>query len=72
MFNNYGDVLSVFDAAEALNVGKNRVYALLASGKLKGFRMGHIWKISKQSLEEFITEETRKQAAGGKTARKSI
>ncbi|MCD8117944.1 MAG: helix-turn-helix domain-containing protein [Lachnospiraceae bacterium] len=68
MFNNYSDVMSVSDAAEALSVGKNQIYALLGSGKLKGFRMGHTWKISKKNLEDFITEETKKQSAETKTA----
>lgn len=54
MFNQYQDVMSVFDVAEALCIGKNRVYELLEKGDLKGFRIGRIWKIPRLSLEEYI------------------
>ena len=46
--------LSVSEVAEYLGVGKNRVYKLLNTGKLKGFRMGSTWKISRMALENYI------------------
>lgn len=47
-------VLSVSEVAEYLGVGKNRVYELLNTGKLNGFRMGFTWKISRMALENYI------------------
>ena len=47
-------VLSVSEVAEYLGVGKNRVYELLNTGKLNGFRMGSTWKISRMALENYI------------------
>ena len=47
-------VLGVSEVAEYLGVGKNRVYELLNAGKLKGFRMGSTWKISRMALETYI------------------
>lgn len=47
-------VLGVSEVAEYLGVGKNRVYELLNDGKLKGFRMGSTWKISRMALENYI------------------
>ena len=38
--NSILTVLSVSEVAEYLGVGKNRVYELLNTGKLNGFRMG--------------------------------
>ncbi|RHS99871.1 DNA-binding protein [Ruminococcus sp. AM42-11] len=35
-------------------MGKNRIYELLNTGKLKGFRMGSTWKISRMALENYI------------------
>lgn len=59
---DYGEdlltILTVAEVAELLYVGKNRVYELLASGELKGFRLGHIWKIPKESLEIYIIKQT--------------
>ena len=54
MLEQYQDILSVFDVAEALCVGKNRVYELLEKKELKGFRIGRVWKIPKEALKEYI------------------
>ncbi len=56
MFNEYEDILTVPEVSELLCVGKNRVYSLLESGQLKGFRIGRIWKIPKKSIELFVRE----------------
>ena len=47
-------ILTVSEVAEYLGVGKNRIYELLNAGKLKGFRMGSTWKISRMALESYI------------------
>ena len=54
MFNQYQDIMTVFDVAEALLIEKNRVYELLEKGELKGFRIGRVWKIPKRNVEEYI------------------
>ena len=58
MFNQYQDIMSVFDVAEALCIGKNRVYELLEQNQLKGFRIGRVWKIPRSCLEEYILAQT--------------
>ncbi len=58
MLDQYQDILTVFDAAEALHIGKNRVYELLESGLLKGFRIGRVWKIPKEALREYILTQS--------------
>ena len=52
-------VLSVTEVAEYLSVGKNRIYELLNTGTLKGFRMGSIWKISRMALETYIMDSSK-------------
>lgn len=59
MFHEYQDIMSVFDVAEALNIGKNRVYELLESGAIKGFHIGKVWKIPKESLKEFVLQHAK-------------
>lgn len=59
MLAQYQDIMSVYDAAEALCIGKNRVYELLGGGELKGFRIGRVWKIPKESLREYILTQSR-------------
>ena len=59
MFNNYKDIMDVYDVAEALCIGKNRVYELLGNGSLKGFRIGRVWKIPRAALEEYALAQSR-------------
>lgn len=59
MFDDYPDILSAEEAAEALRVRENAIYRLLNSGKLKAFRNGRTWRIPKDALKEFIKEQAR-------------
>ena len=59
MLDQYQDIMSVYDVTEALCVGKNRVYELLENGSLKGFRIGKIWKITREALREYILTQSR-------------
>lgn len=58
MLNQYNDIMSVTDVAEVLCIGKNRVYELLENKSLKGFRIGRVWKIPKEALREYITDQS--------------
>ena len=57
--NSILTILDVSEIAEYLGVGKNRVYELLNTGKLKGFRMGSTWKISRMALENYILNASK-------------
>ena len=59
MFDEHNDVLTVHDVCDILYVGKNRVYELLNTGSLKGFRIGKTWRIPKKSLEVYILQRCR-------------
>lgn len=54
MLNQYQDIMSVWEVSEVLCIGKNRVYELLSSQTLKGFRIGKVWKIPRVSVQEYI------------------
>ena len=54
MFEQYDDILTAEEACDALRIGSNALYALLASGELKGFRNGRVWRIPKQSLIDYV------------------
>lgn len=47
-------ILTPLDVMDILGVGKNTVYNLLASGQLKGFRIGKSWRITGDAVEEFL------------------
>ena len=57
MDNDAMTLITVEEVCEALMVGKNAVYRLLAEGELKGFRLGRIWKIPRASLNAYIREQ---------------
>ena len=49
-------ILTPEDIMEELCIGKNTVYALLSSGKLRAFKIGTKWKIPRKALDEYIDE----------------
>ena len=59
MFSEYDDLLTAEEACALLKVGHNAIYVLLNSGKLKGFRVGRVWKIPKAALEEYIRDNAK-------------
>lgn len=59
MLSQYSDIMNVWDVSEVLCVGKNRVYELLERGALKGFRIGRVWKIPKDALQDYILTQSR-------------
>lgn len=56
MLNQYEDLITIDELCEALMIGKNHAYRLLAEKKIKAFRIGRKWKIPKSSVVNFITE----------------
>lgn len=58
MLDQYGDIMNVWDVADVLFIGKNRVYELLESKQLKGFWIGRTWKIPKEAVKEFIVTQS--------------
>lgn len=61
MFNDYRDLLNVEEVCEILSIGKNAAYRLLASGKISCFRHNRVLKVSKESVIEYV----RQQSSGG-------
>lgn len=54
MLNQYEDIMTVSDVAEALFIGKNRTYELLNKEIIKGFLIGRVWKIPKEAVPKYI------------------
>ena len=59
VFEEYNDILTPAEAAEALRVGMNRIYQILENGELKGFRNGRVWRVPKQAVIEYILTQTK-------------
>jgi excisionase family DNA binding protein len=60
LFSSFDDLLSTDEAAEALKIGKNQIYALLSSGELKGYRTGRrTWRIPRPALTEYVFRQAK-------------
>ena len=57
MLEAYDDLLTAEEACEALKIGKNALYALLASQELKAYRNGRVWRIPRLSVEMYIRRQ---------------
>ena len=60
MDNLSSSLITVEELCEELLIGKNLAYKLLANGTIKGFRIGRIWKIPRQSINDFITQQSNR------------
>lgn len=54
MFADLPDVNSAQQAAKAIGVCDKHIRELAAQGKIKGFRVGRLWRFTKQSLIDFV------------------
>ena len=61
MGNDTQVLITVDELCELLMVGKNAAYKLLNSGTIKSFRIGRAWKIPRESLNEFIKQQTNQK-----------
>ncbi len=61
MENTSSTLMTVEELCEELLIGKNSAYALLISGQIKGFRIGRIWKIPRDSIKEYIRQQANQQ-----------
>ncbi len=53
-------LMTLEELCDALMIGKNAAYRLLMEGKIKAFRIGRIWKIPRQSLNEYLRSKISK------------
>lgn len=46
------------EVANILHIGLSSTYMLLRSGRIKAFRIGKVWKVSKLAIQEYILTES--------------
>ena len=54
MFSKYGDIVTVEEVMEMLQVGRVTVYEMLKSGKIRSLRIGKKYVIPKKSVVELF------------------
>ncbi len=58
MFEEYDNIVTAEEASEMLRVGMNRIYVLLNSKELAGYREGKVWRISKIAIKKYIENKS--------------
>lgn len=56
--DNLSDLLTAPELAELLGIGRNHAYNLLRNGTIKGFRIGNVWKVSREAVLQYIRKES--------------
>ena len=64
LFTNYPDVLNVREVQQALRIGRAGVYKLLASGRLRSFKLGNTYKIPRDALIFYMNQECEIKQVG--------
>ena len=54
IFTEYNNIVTVEELMQMLNIGKNKAYQLLQSGKIKYKRVGRVYMIPKQYVIDFL------------------
>ena len=54
MYRNIPEVMTFKECQQLLRVGKNTLLELLHTMQLDGFRIGNRWRVTKESVVEFL------------------
>jgi len=54
MFKEYPDLITIDELCEILVIGRNAAYRLLNSGEIKAMRIGRVWKVTKEAVEQYV------------------
>ena len=54
MYENIPEVMTAKECQQILKVGKNTMLELLHTNQIDGFKIGSRWKITKESVVEFL------------------
>ena len=52
-------IVEIDGLCQMLNIGKNTAYGLLTSGEIDSFKVGSVWKIPVNSINEYIERKCR-------------
>ena len=63
MFERFDDILTIEDLAEVLKIGTTQAYKLVRSNKIKAFKEGKDWKISKTGLIAYVRNKAESNIA---------
>ena len=56
MYRNIPEVMTFKECQKLLRVGKNTLLELLHTRQIDGFRIGNRWRVTKESVVEFLEQ----------------
>jgi excisionase family DNA binding protein len=64
MKDDAAEIYTLDEVAAYLKVGKRTVYRLAAAKKIPAFKVGGIWRFSRQEIDRWIKRQTNDDTAG--------
>lgn len=58
MNNDYTELLIVEELCNLLKISPTTAYRLVSSGDIKCFRIGRVWRIPRECVNEYIQEHS--------------
>ncbi len=55
-FTEYPDIVSVYELSQMLGICRVSAYELVNSGRIKGIKIGRIWRIPKRSIYQYLED----------------
>ena len=62
MNNDYTELLTVEELCNLLKISPTAAYHLVSSGELKCFRIGRVWRIPRECVNEYIKAHSYQHA----------
>ena len=53
------EILTPIEVMNILFIGKNSFYRLVNSGELSAFRIGKLWRVSREALDEYCRNSVK-------------
>ena len=54
MYLNIPEIMTFNECKEVLKIGKNTLLDLIHNREIEAFKIGNRWKITRESVEEFV------------------
>ena len=58
MHNDPNELITIDELCSILSIGRNAAYSLLKEQKIKAFRIGRVWKITRLAVDDFILSQS--------------
>lgn len=54
MLESFDEIMTPDEVCAVLRIGKNALYELLSTGRLKAYRNGRVWRVPKKAVIQYI------------------